>query len=506
MVKKPMSRTLDKEEMLMLQVSALQLASSAIVITDPEGTIQWANSAFTKLTGYTLEEGIGGSMQILKSGRQDPWCCESLWSTISSGKVWSGELINRRKDGSEYFEEMSITPIVDKNGEIIHYIVIKRDITARKTAEEALNQTLRRLEEQYQAVERARSETRAIMDATNEAILLLSTSHKFMWVNRTFEQLFAVREEEMMGLSLDEMLPHFQRVFEYPDGVKMLFEKAYRNDGDDFRETVAQKWPSKRELEVYSTMVKNTQGESLGSLLVFRDVTREREVERMKSEFVSLVSHELRTPLTSIEGYVDMLLEGDAGGLDEMQIDFLQVVKRNSDRLERLVADLLDVSRIESGAVRLNWKTLDINVLIKEVVDDLRPQIESKNQVLSSFLRAAKSTVNGDSERLTQVLTNLLSNAHKYTPKGGKIEVETQQEGTRIKIGIKDTGIGLSGEDQKKLFTKFFRSRDSEAQNISGAGLGLWISKSLVEMHGGEITFTSTLKKGSTFTISLPLE
>ena len=239
---------------------------------------------------------------------------------------------------------------------------------------------------------------------------------------------------------------------------------------------------------------------------MFRDVTHEREVERLKSEFVSLLSHELRTPLTSIVGYVDMLLEGDAGDLQETQIDILRVVKRNSDRLKKLVADLLDVSRIEAGAVKLNWETLDVNVLIKEVVDDLRTQFESKKQAIALDLGSKNSIVSGDIERLTQVFTNLLSNANKYTPIGGNVTINTRQKGNRIRVDVKDTGIGLSEEDQKKLFTKFFRSQDSEAQNISGAGLGLWISKSLVEMHGGDISFTSILDEGSTFTICLPLE
>ena len=501
-----MSEILNKKELLMPLVSALQLASNSIVITNLEGTIQWANNAFTKLSGYTLEEIVGRSMRILKSGRQAPSYYQDLWSTISSGKVWRGELINQRKDGSHYYEEMSITPIVDENGEITHYIAIKQDITARKNAEEALNETLRRLEEQYQAVEKARSETRAIMDATSEALLLVSTDHKFMWVNSAFEHFFALKEEEIIGLGFTEMLPHFQRVFQHPIGLEDLFAKAYRNGGNDYRETVIQNWPLKRELEIYLTLVKNFLNESLGVLYVFRDVTHEREVERLKSEFVSLVSHELRTPLTSIVGYVDMMLDGDAGDLGETQIDFLQIVKRNSDRLKKLVNDLLDVSRIEAGAVKLNWETIDVNELIGEVVNDLRTQLESKKQVVASNLGSKKSIISGDVGRLTQVFTNLISNANKYTPIGGTVTITSRQEGNRIRVDVQDTGIGISEEDRKKLFTKFFRSQDSEVHNTSGTGLGLWISKSLVEMHGGNISFTSVQDKGSIFTIHLPLE
>ena len=226
----------------------------------------------------------------------------------------------------------------------------------------------------------------------------------------------------------------------------------------------------------------------------------------MQSEFVALVSHELRTPLTSIEGYVDMLLDGDAGGLNKLQLDFLNVVKRNSDRLTTLVSDLLDVSRIESGSIKLRWETFDIKDLIKDVVGNLRSQFEAKGQRLSVDLRGGGSNVSGDVGRITQVFTNLLTNANKYTPEGGAVRVSSRRGDRRIEISIADTGIGLSSEDQARLFTKFFRSDDPSIRAIGGSGLGLWLSRSLVEMHGGEISFTSEVGKGSTFTVRLPLE
>jgi signal transduction histidine kinase len=156
--------------------------------------------------------------------------------------------------------------------------------------------------------------------------------------------------------------------------------------------------------------------------------------------------------------------------------------------------------------VKLNWETIDVNELIGEVVNDLRTQLESKKQVVASNLGSKKSIISGDVGRLTQVFTNLISNANKYTPIGGTVTITSRQEGNRIRVDVQDTGIGISEEDRKKLFTKFFRSQDSEVHNTSGTGLGLWISKSLVEMHGGNISFTSVQDKGSIFTIHLPLE
>ena len=166
----------------------------------------------------------------------------------------------------------------------------------------------------------------------------------------------------------------------------------------------------------------------IGRLYVFRDVTHEREVDRMKSEFVSLVSHELRTPLTSIKGYIDLLMDGDAGELNEEQLEYLGIAKNNADRLVALINDLLDVSRIESGKVELQRTVVDLDRLIQNAASSLRPQIEAKRQHLELDLSRTAHTVLADADRVTQILTNLLSNAYKYTPVGGTISVIVRGE------------------------------------------------------------------------------
>jgi PAS domain S-box-containing protein len=495
-----------KDDMQMLQLSALEMASLAIAITDPGGTILWANRAFTRLTGYPLEEAVGRNMSILKSGAMPRSFYEGMWSTISSGEVWIDELINQRKNGSHYFEEMTITPIQDEGGVIRHYIAFKQDISGRRNIVDELQEDLKVQEERYRALERARSVMTAVLNAASEAFLLLSMDSRFIWVNRAFERVFAVMEEDLEGRKFRELLPHFERVFDDPSGLISRLVEASRSEDSSHRENFVQRWPRVRNIQVYSTVVRGDLEEELGILCVFRDVTREREVERMQSEFVSLVSHELRTPLTSIEGYVGMLLDGDAGEINELQRDFLNVVRRNSDRLTTLVSDLLDVSRIESGSIKLRWETFDVKGLVRDVVESLRPQFESKGQRLSVDLRGGASNVNGDVGRLTQVFTNLLSNANKYTPEGGTVRVSSRRRGRRVEVSIADTGIGLSKEDQGRLFTKFFRSDDPSIRAIGGSGLGLWLSRSLVEMHGGEVSFTSEVGVGSTFVVSLPVK
>lgn len=497
---------IERNEIQRLQLAALEAAANGIIITDPSGIIQWVNPAFTRLTGYYIKEAIGESTRILRSGKQDPSYYEELWNTINSGKIWFGELINRRKNGSHYIEEQTITPVCNEHGKITHFIAIKQDITARKTAENELKLALSKLEVQYLEVERARSETRAILDATSEAMILISPENKFLWINRSFERLFSIKIKKVLNHSFNELLAHFERIFEDPSGLKDRFEFAMQTGDTQYREIVLQKWPQKRELEIYSVRVQNRNKEHVGQLFVFRDVTHQREVERMKSEFVSLVSHELRTPLTSITGYTDMLLEGDAGDIKEEQAEFLQVIKRNTQRLTKLVNELLDVSRIEAGAIKLNLVPVDAATLVKEVVESIRPQIESKKQTIDVVFSENIPALMADANRITQILTNLISNAHKYTQEKGIITIKVHVENNKLCIDINDTGIGLTKDDQNKLFTKFFRSDNPDAKKIGGVGLGLWITRSLVEMHGGNITVSSIPGKGSTFSISLPLE
>jgi signal transduction histidine kinase len=229
-----------------------------------------------------------------------------------------------------------------------------------------------------------------------------------------------------------------------------------------------------------------------------------QEANRLKTEFVTVVTHELRSPLTSIAGYVDLLLEEEGHEGAETRGTYLHIVKRNADRLLELINDLLDIARLEAGKLELKRVPLDLDGLIREVSGVLRPQIEGKGQHLRLDLGAPLPVVTGDPERLTQILLNLVSNAHKYTPPEGSITVATRVERTGVCIAVQDTGIGLSSEEQQQLFTKFFRAQHPLARETGGTGLGLAIARALAELHGGTITVVSTPGQGSTFNITLP--
>lgn len=241
------------------------------------------------------------------------------------------------------------------------------------------------------------------------------------------------------------------------------------------------------------------------------------EVQRAnlaKSDFVSFVAHELKNPMTSIKGYTELLAGGAVGQINEMQTNFLQTIKSNVERMSTLVSDLNDNSKIEAGRLRLEYKATHAADLVDEVIRTLKRQIEDRKQTLEVVIPQNLPPMWADRTRVGQVLTNLLSNAYKYTPEGGNLQVGVEETANHwdadgaprvIHLWVKDNGIGLSVEDQQKMFQKFFRSDDPKAREAPGTGLGLNITKSLVEMQGGYIWFESEYRAGTTFHFTIPV-
>lgn len=223
-----------------------------------------------------------------------------------------------------------------------------------------------------------------------------------------------------------------------------------------------------------------------------------------RNEFVSHVSHELRLPMTSIKGYTDLMKTGAVGPLTEQQTQFLQIIRTNVDRMNVLVTDLSDVSKIEVGRLKVSIGAVEIASVLEECVGALKLQINDKKQTINYTL-ASLPAVRTDKTRLSQILINLISNASKYTPQDGKIDITAEVRAPFVRIAIKDNGIGMSPEDQANLFSQFFRSEDEKVREQQGWGLGLHVTKKLVELFGGEIGVTSEFRKGSTFWFTLPI-
>ncbi len=226
---------------------------------------------------------------------------------------------------------------------------------------------------------------------------------------------------------------------------------------------------------------------------------------KAKNEFISLVTHELRLPLTSIKGYIDLMFGGMTGELNEQQNQFMEVIRRNLGRMSRLISDLSDINRIESGRMKFENKDFFMQDVVEDVAESLREAITSREQILRLEVPEGLPPVHADPSRISQVLSNLLSNAHKYTQDKGQIQVKAQEIGDFLQIIVADNGVGISEEDQARLFTQFFRAETREVRAQQGWGLGLSIVKKMVEAQGGEISFASQLGKGSQFIFTVPL-
>jgi signal transduction histidine kinase len=261
-----------------------------------------------------------------------------------------------------------------------------------------------------------------------------------------------------------------------------------------------------RTIRAHCAVVHSSRGEMLGSVVVYHDLTREEAADRLKSELVATVSHELRTPLTSIRGYVDMLLLGTFGELPVNQRLPLQVIKDNVVRLVLLIEDLLDLSRVEAGEVRLRPDRVDVGELLREVSASLAGQFDERRVQLSLDLPADLPPARADRQRLEQIAVNLIGNACKYTPRGGRVRVALRNGGDELRVEVQDTGVGIPEHAKPHIFTPFFRADSPLRDEAGGTGLGLSITRKLVELHGGRIWFDSRVNEGSTFSFTLPVQ
>jgi PAS domain S-box-containing protein len=387
-------------------------------------------------------------------------------------------------------------------GDALNLVVFLVVCTLIALITEALDRVNRALGTALEEERRADAETRSVVDSVVETLVLVSPEGRVVSVNRRFEELFGLPDAEVRGRDLDELRPLIDRVFTEPETVA---EHLRAVDAEARSSTVvAQIWPQERQLALFATPVRTDERE-IGTLYGFRDVTQERELDRMKTEFVSQVSHELRTPLTAIKGFTDLMLDGDAGELNEEQDEYLRVVQSNADRLVALINDLLDVSRIESGRIALKRERVDVRSTVESVVAMMRPLLDGKDQALTLSVADDLPLAWADHDRVVQVVTNLISNAHKYTPANGSIAIDVAREGELIRVAVRDDGMGIAPEDLERLFTRFYRVDNSLTREIGGTGLGLSIVKSIVEMQGGTVSVESEPGVGSTFAFTIPV-
>jgi PAS domain S-box-containing protein len=494
------------EEELRLKSAALEAAANAIVMTDAEGRIIWVNRAFTQLTGYEAAEVLGRNPRVLKSGVQDDAVYEQLWKTIGAGNVWQGEIVNRHKDGHLYTEEMTITPVASRLGEITHYIAIKQDVTVRRQAEEELRQS----ELCFRALAENMLDLVAILDRDG-VIRYASPSHfscngfhpedlvgrsAFDFVHP--DDVASLRATFVARVESEGYSARTQYRFRHRDGSWRVVEGVARNLYGD---------PSVQGVLVNSRdITERVQAEeeilSLNRQLEQRVRERTAALEAANHELESFsysVSHDLRAPLRSIDGFSEALLEDHAAQLDERGKYYLSRLRAASRHLLDLIGDLLQLSRV--GRYELERRRVDLSALAAEVVAELRER-EPDRRVEVSL--GAGLEVSADPTLLRQMLGNLLGNAWKYTGKkeGAHIELgSVDRDGERVYF-VRDDGVGFDMTYAERIFESFQRLHSSN--EFEGTGVGLATVRRILSRHGGRAWAEGAVGTGATFFFTLP--
>jgi signal transduction histidine kinase/CHASE3 domain sensor protein len=367
----------------------------------------------------------------------------------------------------------------------------------------SLSSHSRELAEQNVDLERLANVLRAVLDSTVDGILLSDAEGAVQLANRPVVTLTRDLGMTYDGPVVDRLLSVAHRMRD-EDRYRETMERLRSNPGestfDEFEDAV-----SGRVFQGFTSPVLDDSGRPLGRVWTLREVTQQRELDRLKDEFVATVSHELRTPLTSMMGFLEMIREGEAGELTDEQKRFLAIVYRSSERLQRLVGDLLFVARLDAGGLQLQFGEARLDEIVSDAVESSAALARSREVELVAELDDVPPVV-GDKERLGQLVGNLVSNALKFTPAGGRVTARSFVDGNDAVIEIADTGIGIPVAEQSRLFQRFFRSSTATEQAIPGTGLGLVISKAIAEAHGGSIGVTSTPGEGTCFRVEIPLE
>jgi len=350
----------------------------------------------------------------------------------------------------------------------------------------------------YDKVLSDKKNTDAVIRSVAEGLVVVNAKGKVIMMNPAAERLLDVSKKEKIGKGLLDNLKEEQL-------VSMI--KGDSDQEDREIEVISHQDETKKILRASSAVIENENGQTVGMVSVLSDITKQKELDQMKSNFVASVSHELRTPLVAIEKSLSLILNGTTGAISPQQEQFLTIAERNLKRLGRLINDLLDLSKLEAGRLDLRTQPVSIEKIITESVESLKSWADTKSIEIRKNMQPGLPEVNVDTDRITQVLNNLLGNSIKFTPEKGIIVVEAVLAENRnwLCVSISDNGIGISKEALPKVFDKFYQVGERVPTDITGTGIGLSIAKEIVELHGGKIWAESEAGSGTKFIFTLPL-
>jgi PAS domain S-box-containing protein len=464
-------------------------SEDAIISKTLGGVITTWNAGAERMFGYTPDEAIGRHITML----MPPERLSEEDYVIAQVKAGVGirhyETVRCRKDGSRIQVSLSVSPIRNADGEIVGASKIARDVTHAKR------------------IEREALQLAAIVSSSEDAILSKDLNGVIQTWNRGAEKIFGYTAEEMIGRSITTLIPE-ERLGEE---TEVLSRVRAGLSVEHFETVRRRKDGSLVNISLTVSPVRTASGEIIGASKIARDITEQRRLRseadaasRQKDEFLAVLSHELRTPLNTVLGYARMLKRDDERLTGPLRTRALEALERNADMLTKLVHDVLDTSRIVTGKLRLTLKDCAVDRLIGDAIDTVAPTAAAKDIAIEH--RVARDLwVRGDRDRLQQVLWNLLSNAIKFTAPAGTITVHAELRTNGIAIVVSDNGIGIAPDHLPFVFQRFWQAHTGASREYGGLGIGLALTRHLVELHGGAISAESEGPgRGATFTIVLP--
>lgn len=509
------------EEQLRQLSLAVEQSPESIVITNLEGNIEYVNETFVHNTGYPRAEVIGQNPRILQSGKTPRESYLEMWNKLTQLQPWSGELFNRRKDGSEYVEHAFITPIRQPNGQITHYMAIKEDITERRKMEQELAEHRDHLESLVASrtaeLKTAEAWSRLILESSADGMFGIDLEGCITFINPAACRMLGYAPTELVGRQAHPAIHHSR-----PDGtpyaeedcpmlcalreqrsIRVDEEVLWRADGSQLPVTYAVQ--PMRHGEDFAGMVV-----SFIDMSALRKAESEREaarsaaerMARVKSEFLANMSHEIRTPLNAVLGLSQIGARDSAGHACHETFTRIQDAGKH---LLALINDILDISKIDAGKLRIETHPFALIATLDGVISMVAERARVKGLALAVQLAPdLPAWVAGDALRLAQILANLLTNAIKFTPRG-EVLLRVGREDSDTYFHIVDSGIGMNEDQVARLFTPFEQADTSTTRKYGGSGLGLAISRDLARLMGGDISVVSHPGAGSSFTLRLPL-
>ncbi|AOM79367.1 PAS domain S-box protein [Pedobacter steynii] len=456
---------------------------------DKHGKVIWANQAELDALGYTREEYIGAPIATFHA---DEDAIGEILNRLTNNETLNNYQARLKcKDGS--IKHVLISSNVRRtDGKFVHTRCFTRDITQIVLEQERKNELIRQLEESEARLRMATD----IVDSSFDAIISKKLDNTITSWNRTAEQLFGYTAEEMIGKSSLLLVPG-----EVMEHEKEMYARLERGERIAHFET-KRKTKSNQVLDVSMTLspIIDATGNIIGISKIIRDITERKLDEQRKNDFVAMVSHELKTPITSILSYIQMLHAKAKKNGDDFGIQILARTEVQVKRMTQMINDFLDIARLEDAKIRLSKTEFELEPLLREVVSEMQV-VYTSHPIQFDACPGVK--LYADRGKIGQVFTNLISNAIKYSPEGSDILIRCELIGEKVQVSVIDHGVGISKENQEKLFERFYRVEDDRIRNISGFGIGLYLVSEILRYHDATIRVKSAIDKGSAFTFSI---